>query len=209
MIEKQGMLCEIWCKGIFVFAAVSPAVFFISHSPPSSGFLWPNLDKRLLSQRCNDPSVHAAGLEFSSGIPWILSGAYSISVWWFLSYSSLSSRLVLWVVFFLIYFDFYFPNYFPAVFIGLFPVWRSWEHWHRRCVRKRTALPLFVTMGQGSAKPALLGMMLREQFSPPSWVVPGTRWWTALVIPHLACRRFCCPIPSSPPRATFSCVWCK
>lgn len=111
--------------------------------------------------------------------------------------------------FFLIYFDFYFPNYFPAVFIGLFPVWRSWEHWHRRCVRKRTALLLFVTMGQGSAKPALLGMMLREQFSPPSWVVPGTRWWTALVIPHLACRRFCCPIPSSPPRATFSCVWCK
>lgn len=115
----------------------------------------------------------------------------------------LSSRLVLWGLLF------FFPNSFRAVFIGLFPVWRSWRHWHRRCVRKRTALPLFVTMGQGSVKPALLGMMLREQFSPPSWVVPGTRWWTALVIPHLDCRRFCCPIPSSLPRATFSCVWGK
>lgn len=70
VIEEQGKLCWIWRKGIFVFAAVSPVSPFISH--PSHGFLWPNLDKHLLLP---DLSAHASGLEFSSGIPWIIFSA--------------------------------------------------------------------------------------------------------------------------------------
>lgn len=99
----------------------------------------------------------------------------------------------------------FFQLFFSCCFHRLFSAWSAWGHWHRRCVRRRTALPLFVTMGQGSVKPASPGMMLQEQFSLPSWVVPGTRWWSALVVPYWTWRR--APSPTLHPRSIFSCIW--
>lgn len=211
------------------FCSCQSSIFFYLPFAPSHGFLWPSLDKHLLLP---DLSAHAAGMEVSSGIPWIISSAYSPSADMvgttcasqrsptglviaklvpYLSLLvpaafielSLSSRVALLPesvflfcsCFFCICF---FSKFFPALFIGAFSVWRTWGHWHKRCARKRTALPLFVTMVQGSVKLVLLGMMLQEQFSLPSWVVPGIRWRTASIIPYWARRRLCCPIPCSP-----------
>lgn len=124
----------------------------------------------------------------------------SLCCCWLLSYSCLC--LQGWVCYLsMVGFVLFFFNSFLLFFIGPFSVWRAWGRWRRRCARKRTALPSFVTMGQGSVKLASLGMMLQEQFSLPLWVVPGTRWWTALVIPYKACRRRCCPVPSPPPQS--------
>lgn len=214
----------------FCFCSCQSSILFYLPPIPSHGFLWPNLDKCLLLP---DLSAHAAGLEVSSGIPGVISDAYSppanmvetscafkrkplplygpviakpvpyISLLVLVAFlqPSLSSRVgllpecVFWSCFAVFF------KILSCCFIGPFSVWRTWGHWRRRCVRKRTALPLFVTMGQGSVKPALLGTMLQEQYSLPLWVVPGTRWWTALVVPYWACRRLCCPIPSFPPQS--------
>lgn len=209
------------------FCSCQSSVLFYLPSP-SRGFLWPNLDKHLLLP---DLSTRAAGLEVSSGIPWIISGAQSPLADLAGNSHPFRRKPV--------------PSHSPTLLVipraGLYPFWRvliasiepGWlcylsvifgsdlippccfhravfclegqQTLCRRCVRRRTALPLSVTMARGSVKPASLEMMLRGQFSPPLWVVPGTRWSTALAILYWVCRRFCCPVPSSSARAI--CIW--